>query len=180
MVSLCVSHFCLVKQLAPFLPQISMGTNRWQRRECERRVMHAYSIVMRTTPRRLSQCARKVRFGVALVGPAGAGKSTIRRLLSTASIWLRNEELAQVRKSCDMFRTLCAMDDERQAPLICDGASCNTIGVASAWILHVLAVQLVSCGIDSHCLTIFLAHTTDRQRQQRISGSGSTNNSHYY
>lgn len=38
----------------------------------------------------------KVRFGVALVGRAGAGKSVIRRLLAEGSTWLRCEELSQV------------------------------------------------------------------------------------
>lgn len=38
----------------------------------------------------------KVRFGVALVGHAGAGKSALLRLLAEGSTWLRNEELQQV------------------------------------------------------------------------------------
>lgn len=37
----------------------------------------------------------KVRFGVALVGHAGAGKSALLRLLAEGSTWLRNEELQQ-------------------------------------------------------------------------------------
>lgn len=39
----------------------------------------------------------QVRFGVALVGPAGSGKTTIRRLLAEGSTWLRQEELEQAR-----------------------------------------------------------------------------------
>ncbi|CAM9197261.1 unnamed protein product [Discosporangium mesarthrocarpum] len=38
----------------------------------------------------------EVRFGVALVGPAGSGKSTIYHLLAEASTWLREEELEAV------------------------------------------------------------------------------------
>lgn len=38
----------------------------------------------------------QVRFGVALVGCAGAGKSVLRRLLAEGSTWLRDEELSQV------------------------------------------------------------------------------------
>lgn len=41
----------------------------------------------------------QVRFGVALVGPAGSGKTTIRRLLAEGSTWLRQEELKQARNS---------------------------------------------------------------------------------
>ncbi|CAM9257500.1 unnamed protein product [Scytosiphon promiscuus] len=39
----------------------------------------------------------EVRFGVALVGHAGAGKSVILRLLAEGSTWLRKEELQQAR-----------------------------------------------------------------------------------
>eukprot|EP00903_Cladosiphon_okamuranus_P017642 g16249.t1 len=38
----------------------------------------------------------EVRFGVALVGHAGAGKSALLRLLAEGSTWLRNEELQQI------------------------------------------------------------------------------------
>lgn len=41
-------------------------------------------------------CIYQVRFGVALVGRAGAGKSVVRRLLAEGSTWLRAEELSQV------------------------------------------------------------------------------------
>lgn len=46
------------------------------------------------SPQRLTLL--KVRFGVALVGHAGAGKSVLLQLLAEGSTWLRNEELQQV------------------------------------------------------------------------------------
>ncbi|CAM9656208.1 unnamed protein product [Ascophyllum nodosum] len=46
----------------------------------------------------------EVRFGVALVGPAGSGKSTLRRLLVEASTWLRDEELSQIAERDAMER----------------------------------------------------------------------------
>lgn len=51
---------------------------------------------MVSTALRSLHSSYKVRFGVALVGRAGAGKSVVRRLLAEGSTWLRGEELSQV------------------------------------------------------------------------------------
>eukprot|EP00904_Undaria_pinnatifida_P005405 jgi/Undpi1/1995/HiC_scaffold_12.g05382.m1 len=60
------------------------------------RAMSLQSLKEQTTKVDQLHETMEVRFGVALVGRAGAGKTVVRRLLAEGSTWLRGEELAQI------------------------------------------------------------------------------------